>query len=115
MLLHAASTFWKCYNNIVVQVSNTDVDALAVAICSILKACRLWVQYGQGHTIYHIPANKITKRKLGTASPGLPFLHDLTRCDSVPSFYVIRKNSIGCVAYTASYIDCMNKTLLTPI
>ena len=51
----------------------------------------LWIKFGKGTTIKHIPVHQIARSLWPERSRGLPGFHSLTGCDSNSAFYGVGK------------------------
>ena len=76
-----------------IHATDTDVVVIAIAMSSVLQHCEIWVAFGHGARVRHIPCHVIANELRGEASLGLLLLHAISGCDTVSGFYGIGKRT----------------------
>ena len=77
------------YRKLMVYATDTDVVVIAIAVASVLENCEIWVAFGHGSKVRYIPCHQIAVNLGSDTSMGLLFLHAISGCDTVSSFYGI--------------------------
>ena len=84
-----------------VHATDTYVVVIAVAVSSILQNCEVWIAFGHGNKLRHIPCHLIAN-KLGTdASCGLHFFH----ADTAPAFRGVGKKTVLAIWRSKPHLD----------
>ena len=79
------------------HATDADVVVLGIAASKNLQNCELWVAVGHGSRIRYIPCHHIAAELRSVASHGLLFMHAISGCDTVSSFYGIGKKTAWAV------------------
>ena len=93
LLFHASHAFYRGSSKIMIHATDTDVVVLAIAVSSVLQNCEIWVAFGHGSRLRHIPCHLIANELGDEASWGLLLMHAISGCDTESAFYGIGKKT----------------------
>ena len=80
-----------------IHATDTDVVVLGIAVSKILENCEIWVAFGHGSRVRYIPCHLIAAESGGVTSDAVMFVHAISGCDTVSSFYGIGKKAAWAV------------------
>ena len=76
-----------------IYATDTDVVVIGIAVSSVFPNCKIWVAFGHGKKLRHVPCHVHSSNLGQDKSWGLLFFHALSGCDTVSSFYCIGKKT----------------------
>lgn len=86
LLIHALDTAANGHHRILIRSNDTDVVVLAISLAGLLQAHKIWVTFGCGKSLQHIPVHLIWTTLGPDKATALPLFHALTGCDTVSFF-----------------------------
>lgn len=86
LMLHVLDASSSGHKRIKIRSNDTDVIVLAISVANTLPADEVWVTYGSGKNVQHIPAHAIATYLGQDKASSLPMFHALTGCDTVSFF-----------------------------
>ena len=69
-----------------IRTVDSDIVAIAVAACNVIKPDELWISYGTGNHHRYIAAHEIMQSMGPYKSTMLPVVHAFTGCNTVSAF-----------------------------
>ena len=82
LMIHALDASLRGHRHIKISTNDTDVIVLALSVVSTLPVDELWITYGSGKNVQHMPAHVVAS----SLGPELPMFHALTGSDTVSFF-----------------------------
>ena len=86
LMVHVSDAASRGYSTISIRTNDTDVVVLAVSVVEAIPAVQLWITFGLGKNVRHIPAHAVAASLGPSRSLALPMFHALTGCDTVSFF-----------------------------
>ncbi len=94
LMLHCAHAHQHGSKRIMVHATDTDVLLLAIATASMLEESEIWLAFGHAKSFRYIAAHSITAVLGDDRSKALLFVHAVSGCDTVSSFFGIGKKTV---------------------
>jgi hypothetical protein len=86
LVLHAIHAANENHQKIKIRTVDSDVVIIAVSAFRSIRCTELWVTYGTGPHIMHLPIHEIAASLSPSMCRTLPLFHAFTGCDTVSSF-----------------------------
>ena len=95
LFLHVADAVRKGCGKICVQTVDTDVVDIAIVMFRTINPDELWLSFGTGLNLRHIPVHEVAAEMDQQICATLPVFHALTGCDTVLHSVVGEKRMHG--------------------
>jgi len=86
MFLHCLDASLEGSKSIAIKTVDTDIVVLGVSLFTSLNLDELWITFGTGKNLRHIPAHELCRTLGPDKSKALPMFHSFTGCDTVSCF-----------------------------
>lgn len=93
LLLHTAHVAQSGFTKATIKTVDIDVLVLAISVFQKIGLEELWVEFGSGNTLRHIPVHSLIAHIGEDVAKALPVFHAFTGCDQVSKFASIGKRT----------------------